>query len=113
MAAAIYNITIEEQAKWVVTITVPMDLTGYTARMAIRQRVRGPITKEIYSPSNGIVITPGGTSSTVELTLTKAETLALKIAKGVYDLWVATSGGVPSRLLYGDVTVLPTVTVLP
>lgn len=113
MAAAIYNITIEEQAKWVVTITVPMDLTGYTARMAIRQRVRGPITKEIYSPSSGIVITPGGTSSTVELTLTKAETLALKIAKGVYDLWVATSGGVPSRLLYGDVTVLPTVTVLP
>jgi len=113
MTAAIYNLTIEEQAKWVMTLTVPMDLTGYSAYLHIRQKIRGSLIKEIKSPSNGIIITAGATSSTIECTLTKAETLALKILQGVYDLWVVSGGSVPTRLIYGDVHVLPTVTVLP
>ena len=115
MPASIYNLNIEQGATFTRTITwkdstgAAVNLTGYTARMQIRERVES--TSALVSLTQASGITLGGAAGTVVITITPTQTDALpNIKKGVYDLELVSNGGIVTRLLQGEVVVSPQVT---
>lgn len=115
MSAGSYNLLIEAGATFNLTVTytdsggTPIDLTGYTARMQIRANPADPgSTFELNTTNGRIVIT--GPTGLLTLLISAADTGALTLTTGVYDLIVTSAGGVVSRLLQGDVTVDAAVT---
>jgi hypothetical protein len=90
--------------------TVPVDLTGCTARMQVRASVNSPtVLLSLTTENGGIVL--GGTAGTVELCILTAEqTAALTWARGVYDLEIVYNPDNVRRLLHGTVTVSREVT---
>lgn len=103
-----YDITILQGATFQLRIVwkdaagALLDLTGYTARMQIRERVSSTTTLANLTTENG-GITLGGTAATVDLLLSATQTGAITALRGVYDLEVVSAGGVVSRLLAGEV----------
>ena len=104
MPATRYDITIEQGATFSLVITwrnaagALVDLTGYTAKMDIRQSVGGTLIKALASGSG---ITLGGAAGTITLTISATDTAAMT-TDGVYDLEL-TSAGVVTRLIEGKV----------
>ena len=111
-----YNLEIQQGATlalvatWKDSAGTAVDLTGYTARMNVR---------ETYASSTAILtlttansgITLGGATGTITLAATAAATAALTAPfSGVYDLELVSSAGVVTRLLEGVATVSPEVT---
>lgn len=114
MTAARHDLTIEAGTDWDTVIRLeeedetPKDLTDYTAKMQIRETVEGPLIKELATGA-GITIT--GAEGKIQLALTKTETSALQITKGVYDLELTSPAPAKvTRLLEGIITVTPEVT---
>ena len=115
MTAGIYNFTIDQGAQYNTTIVYedsngnPIDLTGYTASMQLREQAvsPNPAALTLTSPSGGIVITP--LTGTLAITMTTAQTNDLSARFYVYDLEL-TVGGVVSRLIQGQITVSAQVT---
>lgn len=110
MAAGRYSFTIEQGATFTRTITwrdsadALVNLTGYTARMKIKDAA-GTVIEELTTENGAITL--GGSAGTVALLLTAIETGALAATDGdalVYDLELV-SGAVVTRLLEGRVTV--------
>ena len=102
--------TLSLVATWRDSAGTAINLTGYTARMNVR---------ETYSSSSAILtlttenagITLGGAAGTITLTATATATAALtEPFSGVYDLELVSAGGVVTRLLQGAATVSPEVT---
>ena len=87
----------------------PFDLTGYTARMQIRETLESTTTLEELTTSNG-GITLGGTAGTITLLLTATETAALTFETAVYDLEIVSGAGVVTRLMHGKVVLVDEVT---
>lgn len=103
----------------------PVDLTGYTARMAIRDRVGGALQAYLSTGSGGLggTIALGGAAGTITVSMTEAQTKALasslstvsvllaaedpdygkKIVEYVYDLEIISGAGVVTRELQGRV----------
>lgn len=118
MAAGDYDIYVEQGADWELIVTIydnagsPVDITGATAAMQIRDRPSGAIvaepTIEITDAENG----------EITLSLTATETAAIsvmgatsrEVASYVYDLKVTHAGGEVERVLNGAVNVSPEVT---
>lgn len=115
MAAANYDILIEQGATFLLHITykdslgVPINLTGFTARMQVRKK---------YSDTNALLtlttetgeITLGGAAGTVDLAAPATATEDVTVQCGVYDLELRNAAGVVTRLLQGNVTISPEVT---
>ena len=91
------------------TPAVVTDLTGYAARMQIRQWVDAPTALVTLTTENG-GITLGGAAGTINLYLSAVATAAFGWTEGVYDLELIAPNGDVSRKLYGDVSVDPEVT---
>lgn len=91
-----------------VQFQAPAPLTGYTARMEIKDRVGGTILVSLTSPSSGIAIDTN--LSTVTVTIDAVTTAAITKLNGVYDLELVSPAGVVTPLLYGSVTVQQEVT---
>ena len=115
MPAAKHDIIIEQGATFTRTITwkdstgAAVNLTGYTARMQIRERVDSATALVSLTQASGIAL--GGSDGTITLTITSALTDALpNMKKGVYDLELVSSGGIVTRLIQGEVVVSPQVT---
>jgi hypothetical protein len=117
MTAGFHPITIEQGANVVIPLIIwtvlnvppPVDLTGYTAAMMIRQNINDPNPViSLSSPSNGIVL--GGTAGTITITISPSMTSPLNPGMYVYDLKIIDSNGNPQRLLQGPVTVSAAVT---
>jgi hypothetical protein len=87
----------------------PVDLTGCTARMQVRQSVESPEVLLELSTENAR-ITLGGPAGTITLAITATDTAAITWAGGVYDFELQFPGGRVKRLFYGTVTVSPDVT---
>lgn len=111
-----YNLTIYQGADFSQLFTFlqesggdPVDLTNFSARMQIRQRVNAasPII-ELTSANGRIVL--GGTAGTVTLTLNATETAQLPDTQGVYDLEIVAGENNADRYLEGTVTIKPEVT---
>jgi hypothetical protein len=114
MTAGIYNATIDQGATWSVTVTytdsngTPINLTGYTAAMQVRQQYSSADADlTLTSPSGGIVITP--LTGVIVITMTATQTAALEEGYYVYDVEL-TSGSYKDRLIQGQLTVAPEVT---
>jgi hypothetical protein len=115
-APGILNLTIHQGASWDLTMTwkvgdppAVVNLTGYTARMQVREKVTSPGTMTSLTTSNG-KITLGGAQGTVVLALSATDTGALRPGNYVYDLELVSSSGYVTRLVEGKVRVTPEVT---
>jgi hypothetical protein len=90
-------------------VKTPVDLTGYSARSQLRQKVGGPVWAELTSDDNSITLGTDGLI-TVILDDTVTEDPAWNNYKsGVWDLEVEKDGLV-TRFVEGGVTVSPDVT---
>lgn len=86
----------------------PVSLTGYTARMTIKDKVGGTILKALTTENSGITI--NSTNKTITLTISATDTTAFTWKKGVYDLELVSGTGVVTQLLSGAVALVYEVT---
>ena len=110
MAAGKLNLTIEQGATfrkvltWTDNLGNPIDITGFTARMQIRQALKDPTPIISLTTENGGIVL-GGVTGEIELYISDGDTEAMTIQKGVYDLELeAGGGGDVTRLVEGKVT---------
>ena len=117
MAASKVNLSIQQGATFRKKITwktgtpaTLVDLTGYTARMQIREEVVAEAVLIELSTANSR-ITLGGAAGTIELYLPPSVTEAIDWESGVYDLELVEPDGINVvRLFEGSVTISPEVT---
>lgn len=113
--AGLYNITCDQGATFSRTLTwtnsakTPYNLTGYTARMHVRETVASASTIVELTTANSR-ISLGGAAGTVTLTISAADTANLTPGKYVYDLELVSGGGVVSRIIEGNFVVKAEVT---
>lgn len=93
---------------WTDESEVPVDLTGYTARMHVRTAVATASTTIELTTANGRIAL-GGATGTITLQLSATDTAALAAKRYVYDLELV-SGTTVTRLLQGAFTVSAEVT---
>ena len=110
-----FDITINQGATFELTVTwkdstgAAINLTGYSARMQVRETYSSAST--VVSLTNGSGITLGGAAGTIAILISATTTAALTAPfSGVYDLELVSAGGVVTRLLQGAATVTPEVT---
>lgn len=114
MAAIILNLTIEQGATWdhqliwQDAINTPINLTGYTAVLAIAATFDATTALLVLTTENGY-ITLGGAAGTIDLTLPASITGAVTWRAAVYTLELKT-GVIVKRLTQGAITVSPQVT---
>lgn len=92
--------------------TQAKNITGYTAKMQIRNKANGTLIKELSSPSSGITIT--GSEGKIALLLSGVDTAALTFKRAVYDLMLTDPTPNPDYIycaLEGEVELIPQVTV--
>jgi hypothetical protein len=120
MAAGKQDILIEQGAtfRWVITLynplldlggdpvsppqadeNNPVDLTGYTARMQVREKVDSPDPMLSISDATGEIT---GLDNTGLIEIEVADEVTSTISKsGVYDLEIESAGGIVTRLFQG------------
>jgi fructoselysine-6-P-deglycase FrlB-like protein len=112
MSAAKYDINLEQNSDFLVTITVtdgstPINLTGYTLYSQIRETpstaILASFTTEIVNAAAGIF------QMTLDSSVTK--TLPANIGALRYDV-IMINGGSQQRLIYGNVNVRDAITVI-
>jgi len=117
MAAGTYNITIEQGATYSMSLTcysdeaqtTPRDLSGYTARMHVRENKNDAATIiELATGGSGITIS-GDNSNVITVLMTAAQTSAFNFVKAYYDLEIVT-GATVERLIEGTVALSEEVT---
>lgn len=95
---------------------VPVDLTGATGRMQVREKYDSPILVEATTENGGLTL--GGTDGTVEVYLSDAQTDAMGVKEGssrprtaaVYDIEIIFPSGDVKRLIQGAVAINPNIT---
>ena len=110
MAAAFWKISVEQGATWRTVLTLTdadgvIDLTGYTARMQIRQEIDSPTPLYSLSTDPGGGITIDGPAGQITLTIDDETSTGWAWRYGVYDLELVSPGGDVDRLLKGEVDV--------
>jgi hypothetical protein len=103
------NLIIDQGTTYSTTIDVtddndvPINLSGYTGSAQLRKH---------YSSSNSTIFTVSlaPLDGIVILSLTSAQTAALKAGRYVYDVELTNTSNVVSRIVEGIVTVTPQVT---
>ena len=86
----------------------PVNLTGYTARMQVRETHTSPTT--LVSLTNGSGITLGGVAGTIDILISAATTAGFTPNTYVYDLELVSANGSVTRMVEGSFTVTPEVT---
>lgn len=91
----------------------PVDLTGFVARMEIKDKVGGTLLASADvadAPLNILDIAIDNAKKTITLTISATDTAALTWKKGVYDLEMQSATGVVTALITGTVSVTKEVT---
>lgn len=112
MAAGTLDIVIEQGATFQKKLTWaddinfpasgnPIDITGYTARMHLREEKDSPDPPIIALTDSNGRITIGGANGEIDLFIDDADTEALTIESGFYDLEVESPAGIVTRLIEG------------
>lgn len=86
----------------------PMDITGYTARLAVKDKIGGTVLLSLTTENNGIVI--DNAKKTITLTVEATATDDFTWTRGVYDLELISPAGVVTALITGRVSVTKEVT---
>ena len=114
VAPGILNLRFPQGATWDLSLTYldsngdPIDLTGYAARMQMRQSYEAePAVLSLLTGGAGITL--GGTAGTIDITVSASVTNDIPALQYVYDLEVEASG-VVTRVVQGLITVSPEVT---
>lgn len=119
MAATVFNLALESGVDYDITATwkdsseVPINVTGYTAKLQIRTGP-GSATALITKDSTLASITLGGALGTVAWSFTNAELTTLSSAARSplqWDLFMTSPTGKKTKILKGSVTVDPQITV--
>lgn len=79
----------------------PVNLTGFTARMQIRETIESTTTLVSLTEASGITL--GGAAGTIGITITATATALLDFDSAVYDLEVVSAGGIVTPVAYGNV----------
>lgn len=110
MAAATYNFQIEQGATllkpivWKDSTGAAVNLTGYTARMQVRQNASAEeVLLELSTANSKISITP--LTGTITMIFSAATTAAIDWKRGKYDLELISPDGTVTRLIEGEITV--------
>lgn len=112
--AATYGFTADQGATFSQVITwkdstnSPIDLTGYTARMQIRQKVTSSVSLSLTTENNRITL--GGDAGTITINITSSDMSDLPAGAYTYDLELVSVSGDVSRLLMGTFVVRSEVT---
>jgi hypothetical protein len=80
----------------------PRDLTGYTAKLTIRNKPGGTVLQALTTENDGILL--GDADGTIDLYISDEDTAAFTWRTGVYDLLLTSSSGT-DPLLYGPFAV--------
>ncbi len=105
--AAQLDIAIKKNADFALTLywrdggRVPFDLTGYGAKMQIRDRATGALIAEFSTANGKILIT--GTEGKIAIASSAAENAVLVGEEGEYDLIMNSPGGQATCLVEGNV----------
>lgn len=91
----------------VIQANSPVTLTGYSARMQIKDKVGGTVLKSLVSPTD-IVIDEA--NYTITLKVSATDTAGFTWKNGVYDLELVSPTGIVTALLTGKVSVAKEVT---
>lgn len=87
---------------------IPVDLTGYSARLQVRpSHYSEDIILDIFSTSG---ITLGASAGTIDIFISANTTKEFPSGNFVYDLELESSGGIVNRLIEGAFIVTPEVT---
>jgi hypothetical protein len=114
MTAGTFNITLEQGADLAITAVLndfsgsPINLTGWTATLMIRQAFADP--SSIVTLTNGSGITLGGPAGTIYIDFTGDLTSALNPGQALYDLKLIDANAIPYRPLQGSVTIVGAIT---
>lgn len=110
MAAGKLNLKIEQGATFRQSLqwktgepAAPVNLTGYQARMQIRNEVATPTALIDMTTANGRIVITDAAGGKLDLYLTAVETAALSFESGVYDLELVAPDNTVTRLLAGSV----------
>ena len=115
MTAAQHSITIEQSATFTLDLVwedsngVPVNISGYTARMQVRRTYVDNTPQLDFTTENG-AIALGNALGTISITGDAADTAAVTIKTGVYDLELVSPDGTVTRLIQGPATISPEVT---
>ncbi len=101
--------TFKRRLRWMDAARQPIDLTGCTARMQIREEVEATAVLLGLTTENARIAL-GGATGTVDLTISAADTAAISWSAGVWDLEIVHPGGAVTRLAQGSCVVSPEVT---
>jgi hypothetical protein len=110
MTAAVKNLTIEQKATFKKRLVYrdkfkkPINLTGFGARMQIRDAV-GALIADLSTANNKITL--GGITGTSDLLLTLAETSAMQNIPMFYDIKLINPDLTEDRILQGKLTLSP------
>ena len=110
MSAGSYDIYIEQGATlslpivWKDSSGTVINITGYTARMQVRQSVNSPTVLLSATTANGKLVIDGAAGK-VTITLSASDTASITWLTGVYDLELVSGGGEVNRVLEGRLLV--------
>lgn len=94
---------------------IPIDLTGFTAQMMLRNDIADPQPVVTWGTNTGEIVL-GGTAGTLTFNVSGAATQALPtnddVATFVYDILLTNGANPPysQRIVQGTITVFPAVT---
>jgi hypothetical protein len=88
---------------------VPINLTGFSARMQIREKHTTPHTQLNLTSSNG-GLTLGEEDGTIIINVSATQTAAIHAKEYVYDLELVSSSNLVTRIIEGKFIVTPEVT---
>ena len=120
--AGIHNLLCDQGATFRKTLTMfqsdgttVVDLTGYSARMKIKDEVGGTLIKSLTSSSGG-GLTIGGSSGNatngeIDIQISATDTASFSAPlDAVYDLEIQNNSGIVDRVLQGKFIINPEVT---
>lgn len=81
----------------------PVDMTGFTARLVIKNKVGGTEILRLTTEDGGITI--NNSAHTIALYISAAATALLAKGKGTYELEMVSATGIVTPLMYGAVTI--------
>lgn len=100
--------TLDQQLTYSIN-DVDVNLTGYSARMQVREKHTSTTAVLNLTNSNGGIVL-GGVDGTINIVVTAGQSSELTAKEYVYDLELVSSGSVVTRLIEGKFIVTPEVT---
>lgn len=93
----------------VVEYNEPVNLTGYTARMQLREKLDSTVVLAEYTTENGNLIIDSATSK-ITISVTPEATAAYTFVSAVYSLELISTGSQVTQLATGTITLIKEVT---